>query len=130
MEKLRRGTLKQLEKARIRLHKVELEANGIHNTRPTVLQERRILIRILFLRYLGIVLNIRSDIGFGYNITNIWHISDIRSDNPDSQFGSYSIDVLFQIYTLIKSDLTFKILLLNHFKSEKYKIITKVFLKI
>ena len=130
MEKLRRGTLKQLEKARIRLRKVELEANGIHNTRPTVLQERRILIRILFLRYLGIVLNIRSDIGFGYNITNILRISDIRSDNPDSQFGSYSIDVLFQIYTLIKSDLTFKNLLLNHFKSEKYKIITKVFLKI
>ena len=130
MEKLRRGTLKQLEKARIRLRKVELEANGIHNTRPTVLQERRILIRILFLRYLGIVLNIRLDIGFGYNITNIWRISDIRSDNPDSQFGSYSMDVLFQIYTLIKSDLTFKNLLLNHFKSEKYKIITKVFLKI
>ena len=127
---MRRGTLKQLEKARIRLHKVELEANGIHNTRPTVLQERRILIRILFLRYLGIVLNIRSDIGFGYNITNIWRISDIRSDNPDSQFGSYSMDVLFQIYTLIKSDLIFKNLLLNHFKSEKYKIIIKVFLKI
>ena len=127
---MRRGTLKQLEKARIRLRKVELEANGIHNTRPTVLQERRTLIRILFLRYLGIVLNIRSDIGFGYNITNILRISDIRSDNPDSQFGSYSMDVLFQIYTLIKSDLTFKNLLLNHFKSEKYKIIIKVFLKI
>ena len=61
---------------------------------------------------------------------NIRRISDIWSDNLDSQFENYSTDVLFQIYTLIKSDLTFKNLLLNHFKSEKYKIITKVFLKI
>ena len=93
-------------------------------------QERRILIQILFLRYLGTIPNIRSDIGFGYNMTNIRRISDIWSDNLDSQFENYSIDVLFQIYTLIKSDLIFKNLLLNHFKSEKYKIIIKVFLKI
>ena len=63
-------------------------------------------------------------------MTNIRRISDIWSDNLDIQFENYSTDVLFQIYTLIKSDLIFKNLLLNHFKSEKYKIITKVFLKI